>query len=454
MRKELLSSYGGLDPFASSPRLFVGMPGVRSANAGPKRSSTAGGVEGDASSDGRAASWASARARRRELVRDVRLAAAGLGWATVASEPSRQGSQSALFTFSSQGTFAQFVVSEPLGAQDYGAQLQSARAANELHTLKVLSSHCNLVEVLQPPQELLGLGAHCLLTRFCPGTLSEITPEHVLGNAESQRALLRGVLCGVGYMHERQICHRRISPDHILLPNAGRADLWHTGAQICGFKDAASFASGPLHGLGGARETRWLAPEMCTHGRYTEVVDVWASAATVCGVLCGPSIQAHRFRRALLDFGTNNRTVEFTPTRIPDGGLERLLRACLSPNAAARPCAVDALSALEMRTGTAKRRRRGAVVPSGRHGIRQQPVSGDHTRRLARDVRSALEGRGTAGPVLRQHFSEIAAGRAESTMAQLQELAALTETPLPTAVVALCGLAAADADERLEQAPR
>lgn len=432
------------------PRLFVNMPAARRANSTTKR--PAGGGERDACTEGHAASWANARVRRRELVRDVRLAAAGLGWAAVATETARQGSHCALFTFSSQGTFAQFVVAEPLCAQDFGAQLQSARAANELHALKVLSSHCNLVEVLEPASELLGLGAHCLLTRFCPGVLSEVSPDHVLGNANSQRALLRGILCGVGHMHERQIAHRRISPEHILLPNGGRADLWHTGAQICGFKDAASFALGPLRGLGGARDTRWFAPEMCSHGGgYTEAVDVWATAATVCGTLCGPSIQTHRLRRALLDFGTNSRTVEFTPTRIPDGSLERLLRACLSPNAALRPCAVDALYALEQRAGAAKRRRRGAVTAA-----RRQPVSGDHTRQLARDVRSALEGRGTAGPVLRQHFSESAVGRAESAMAQLQELATLTETPLPTAVVALCGLAVADADadERAEPASR
>ena len=425
-----------------------GMPAARGTpSSAPKRPAAIDEQDDVAFPDGQAANWARSRERHRELVRDVRAAASGLGWAAITSDAGRQGSHSARFTFPSQGTFAQFAVSDLASGSDFAAQLRSARAANELHVLSVLGFHSNIVEVLTPAPELLGFGAHCLLTRLCPGTLADVAPDDVLGQAAAQRALLRGILCGVGYMHEKQIAHRRISPDHVLLPNGGRQDLWHTGAQLSGFKDTASFAAGPMYGLGGERDTRWLAPEMCTLGAHSQDVDVWAAAASVCGAMCGRAVQTQRLRRALHDFGTNNRTVEFTPARFSDGPLEHLLRSCLCPRPSARPSAADALATLEQSSGGAKRRKCSALEARPR-SARPQPLSGDHTRQLARDVRSALEGRGTATTVLRQHFSEGAVGRTETALSQLQELAALTETPLPTAVVALFALAVADTDPR------
>ncbi|KAJ8554785.1 hypothetical protein ON010_g9696 [Phytophthora cinnamomi] len=101
-------------------------------------------------------------------------------------------------------------------------------------------------------------------SRVTGGTLSE----------ELARSYLSDILLGLQYLHGRQICHRDIKPDNVLLNDTGRCHL-------------TDFGCAKAVGVHDGKETVWvtdtvgtyqfLAPECCSGEPYDPFkVDIWA----------------------------------------------------------------------------------------------------------------------------------------------------------------------------------
>jgi serine/threonine protein kinase len=118
---------------------------------------------------------------------------------------------------------------------------------------------------------------------LCNGSLQRFFIKRHLENISStnQVKIIVGIVLGMMYVHQQNVAHRDLKPEHILLGN--RMEV-----KICDFGCAKFVVPGeaPTPDIG----TTWYkAPEMFlgTRGRDVKKVDVFAFAIVVCEMLFG-----------------------------------------------------------------------------------------------------------------------------------------------------------------------
>ncbi len=149
-----------------------------------------------------------------------------------------------------------------------------------------------------------------LVFDFCESNLYEAM-THMSESAkrfseEHVRYLMSHLLKGLAALHSRNIMHRDVKPDNILLT--------YGSAKVCDFGQARFFMSTPLSvdmkgPLTDYVATRWYrAPELLLHATaYTAAVDLWAAGCTMAELFLGRPLfpgtseldQLHRIATAL-----------------------------------------------------------------------------------------------------------------------------------------------------------
>jgi serine/threonine protein kinase len=130
--------------------------------------------------------------------------------------------------------------------------------------------------------------------------------------------VLRPIASAVAYLHSRDICHRDVKPDNILVNLTGDAP----DVRLIDFNVAALRREGFLSPVGALP---FVAPEVCAEQLYDFPVDVWGFGATGYFLVAQKFPQARaRFRESVWSDG------------LP-GALRALITACLQDELEARP---------------------------------------------------------------------------------------------------------------------
>lgn len=156
-------------------------------------------------------------------------------------------------------------------------------------------------------------------------------------NTDDVRLLLKRVAAGLQAAHERQIFHRDVSPDNIIVPNRDLAR-----AKIIDFGIARSINSGraTVIGSGFAGKHNYVSPEQCGlfGGDVQAQSDIYSLGLVVAGLLLGRP----------LDMGGSMVEVMTKRQAMPDltgldEGLRPVIAAMLRPNPADRPASMSAV---------------------------------------------------------------------------------------------------------------
>ncbi|CAE7207179.1 PRKG1 [Symbiodinium sp. CCMP2592] len=86
-----------------------------------------------------------------------------------------------------------------------------------------------------------------------------------------------GIALAIGHLHERQICHRDLKPDNILLNEKGHIKVCDLGLAKRFFEKTATFCGTALY----------MAPEIHAGRWYTHAVDWWSFGVIVYELLSG-----------------------------------------------------------------------------------------------------------------------------------------------------------------------
>ena len=148
-------------------------------------------------------------------------------------------------------------------------------------------------------------------------------PERKLPEERAQ-AFFRQVLLGLQYMHACQIVHRDINPLSIFIFEGGRA-------KIGNFAKALRMTAEHYPSQG---TKEYLPPEILRNTAYSDAVDWWAFAITLCEVVTGSHPFGHSTRVA------DNVACDDFDCRIPEVGisleLQDFLRKLLDKNQSSR----------------------------------------------------------------------------------------------------------------------
>jgi calcium-dependent protein kinase len=151
----------------------------------------------------------------------------------------------------------------------------------EIALMKALDhpSIVKLHETFEDPKYLY------LVMDLCEGgELYDAVRDHDLGFSEVDAAtLMRQILRGVCYMHERAICHRDLKPENFMFQSKG--DIRTTSLKMIDFGFACRFTPGQF------MKTRigtpyYVAPEVLS-GRYSHLCDLWSCGVILHMLLCG-----------------------------------------------------------------------------------------------------------------------------------------------------------------------
>ena len=186
--------------------------------------------------------------------------------------------------------------------QTYRSLFQISQAEQEISFLKALQ-HSNIVELTEAPLGMNNLPATIRTTVLYEATLQELQNQASNINVSiSPRlpGLFETLIGAIDYLHGREIAHRRVSPRHILIPSYISAQWWQE-VRLSGFREAARFGHAAL--VGQPAESRFQSPEMCTRLSYSELVDVWATAAT-CVNFLGRSLSDAAFKQGYINSET------------------------------------------------------------------------------------------------------------------------------------------------------
>ncbi|ESQ37436.1 hypothetical protein EUTSA_v10003065mg [Eutrema salsugineum] len=134
-----------------------------------------------------------------------------------------------------------------------------------------------------------------LILEYCSGQcIADLIEDNHGRLFESDVKLFaRDVLSGLSYIHDRNIIHCDIKPDNLLLcptdhrfrPNGYLTKIGDFGLAM--EKGSIEYGNGYGHRRG---TTRYMAPELMSHGIVDFGVDVWALGCSVLEMLTGESV--------------------------------------------------------------------------------------------------------------------------------------------------------------------
>ena len=111
---------------------------------------------------------------------------------------------------------------------------------------------------------------------ICGGQLKRIYKESV--SDEQASRLIKSLLDGVAYIHEKSILHRDLKPENILLTNISSSC---TNVKIVDFGlSAVFFLERSKNDNLKAGTLVYMAPEQATKQSYSKKIDIWA-----CGII-------------------------------------------------------------------------------------------------------------------------------------------------------------------------
>ncbi|ROS59150.1 serine/threonine-protein kinase [Frigoribacterium sp. PhB160] len=200
-------------------------------------------------------------------------------------------------------------------------------------------------------------------------------------------AVAAEVLDALAAAHARDVAHRDVKPDNVLLAEAWRPGL--RGAVRVGDFGIASVVGegrGTTTGLLGTPQ--YMSPELISTGRSGPAGDVYATGVMLYELLAGRT----PFAGPGTDFTIAYRHVTSTPPPLdlPDD-LDAALASLLAKDPAARPAAADAASRLRR---LAERHAELAALPRV-----DAPEAFAEVERPATIVRGSTTTRGPAGPI-------------------------------------------------------
>lgn len=180
----------------------------------------------------------------------------------------------------------------------------------ELRALRGLK-HPHIVELREAFKQSERL---FLVFEFCEQSLLDLqnkSPDNRLSLATIQ-TITKEVLMALEHMHSRQMIHRDVKPENILITSDGRAKL-------CDFGFARTVKKEP-EALTDYVATRWYrAPELLLSPRYDSAVDLWALGCVLGEMVDGDPLfpgenfhdQLRCIHRALGAFPPNYRALCF-----------------------------------------------------------------------------------------------------------------------------------------------
>ena len=174
------------------------------------------------------------------------------------------------------------------------------------------------------------------------GSLRDVLAERGTLPPADATTLVAEVLDALGAAHARQVSHRDVKPDNVLLAEPWRPGL--RGAVRVGDFGIASVVGERERTTTGLLGTPWyMAPELISHGRSGPEADVYAAGVVLYELLAGRT----PFAGPGTDFTVAYRHVTSVPPVLDvPGPLWSAVSAMLEKDPAARPTAAEAAARL------------------------------------------------------------------------------------------------------------
>ncbi|KAI8872662.1 Pkinase-domain-containing protein [Ramicandelaber brevisporus] len=167
------------------------------------------------------------------------------------------------------------------------------------------------------------------------GPLAEIVEQRSFNEPEAAATVVQ-VVRGLEYLHSRNIIHRDIKSDNILIGSGGRIKLIDFGfcAQMSNPKGKRATMVGTPH---------WLAPEVIKQKPYGPMVDVWSLGITVIELFeQEPPYYAEESFKAIYLIATNGTPKLQRPELLSQGALT-FINECLQVAPQSRPTMTELL---------------------------------------------------------------------------------------------------------------
>lgn len=179
------------------------------------------------------------------------------------------------------------------------------------------------------------LDRYCLIMEFIDGIpLNDMVSKNGPINVEEAKRLMRRLARGLDKAHKREVTHRDLSPDNVMLPEG---DVDRAVLIDFGIAKSTEMTEGTLHGQF-AGKFRYISPEQLGHfdGLISPRTDVYGMALLVAAAVRGSAI----------DMGTSIVEAVNARREIPDlsdidPALRPLLEHMLEPDPDHRPASMQ-----------------------------------------------------------------------------------------------------------------
>ena len=212
---------------------------------------------------------------------------------------------------------------------------QIEQLAGEIRLMKALD-HPNVVKYLHAQRKDTDL--YIYMEYLSGGSLASVLSKFQTLGEKVVRIYMRQVLEGLKYLHQKNIVHRDIKPDNILLTPQGTA-------KISDFGTSREFSDGK--NLLTVTGTAWfMAPEVVKGTGHGAPADLWSVGCTIIQLLTG-TVPFGEYDNAVTAMFNIAMHPEKVQEAIPDNispELRSLLRGCLMEEPHARLTAVQALA--------------------------------------------------------------------------------------------------------------